>query len=349
MTLAPLEYAVRRSLSKRRTLEDMASRTWLIEKESTQSVPQAVYLEQTLQRATAAGVFSDLEDQYMLISARRVTHRPITGHVLKNAALIGASIYARGFREPLAPAGGFHPRELLDNMHAKQGALGCTYFGNMFFGHFWTDDVPLMQLGSQFGEPVRTSQPLARHQRELLDFIALKVRLASSMTFDELFVFDDRAQTKHKELRYRALRKTFAEKHHRRDAPRGVFVFRGNSGASRVLVNEQEIADALAAHGIVSVHPERLSLDDLSRAIWGARLVVGVEGSHLLHGLYNVAEGAAFLTLQPPMRFSNVLKSYTDCLGMHYGFVIGQACERGYRVDLEEVLQVMDMLDKRSA
>lgn len=348
LTLAPLEYAVRRSLTKRRTLEDMASRTWVIDKGSTQSVQRAVYLDGTLERATAAGTFSDLEDQYNLIAARNVTHRPIRAHVLKNAALVGSSIYVREFREPLAPAGGFHPRDLLESSHSGQGALGCTYFGNMFFGHFWTDDVPLMQLGSQFGEPVRTSRPLTPHQRELLDFIELRVRLPDSMTFDELICFDDRAQTKHKERRYRALRKTFADAHSRSDAPRGVFLFRGHSGASRVLVNEQEIADALVPHGIIPVHPERGSLEEINRMIWGASLIVGVEGSQLLHGFYSAAEGARFLTLQPPMRFSNILKSYTDCLDMHYGFVIGEACDQGYRVDIEEVLQVMDMLDKRS-
>ncbi len=350
LTLAPFEYALRRSLTQRRSLEEMASQTWILEQESTQRVRKAVYLEDTLGRASQAGTFSDLADQYNLIAAREVTHRPIKLHLLSNAALVGAAVYVREFREPLSPAAGFRPRDLLESTHCPQATLGCTYFGNMFFGHFWSDDVPLMQFGNQFADPVRTALPLTPHQRELLDLIKLKVRFASSMTFDELYCFDDRAQTKHKERRYRALRKTFADRYGRGDAPHGVFLFRGNSGSSRLLVNEQQIADALVPHGFVQVHPERLSLDELNRAIWGARVIVGVEGSQLVHGLYNAAEGASFLTLQPPMRFSNILKSYTDCLDMHYGFVIGQACEGGgYRVELDEVLRVLDLLEKRKS
>jgi hypothetical protein len=56
----------------------------------------------------------------------------------------------------------------------------------------------------------------------------------------------------------------------------------------------------------------------------------------------------AFSPCSLPSRFSNILKSYTDCLEMHYGFLIGRSCDQGYRVELEEVLRVMDMLDARA-
>jgi capsular polysaccharide biosynthesis protein len=349
LTLAPLEYAVRRSLGKRRTLEEMASRSWIIEPAHAQRVRAAVYLEQTLARATAAGPFSSLADQYQLIAAREVQHLPIRAHLLKGAALVGASIYVRGFRAPLAPEGGFRSRQLLAPVHLARGALGCTYFGNMFFGHFWTDDVPLMQLGAEFGQVVRTARPLTEHQRALLELVELRARLAGSVTFDELLVLDDRAQTRHKARRYRAIRQRFAERYRREGAPHGVFLFRGATGSARVLVNEAEIAAALEPYGFVAVHPERLSFDQLNQRIWGARWIVGVEGSQLLHGFYNAAEGARFLVLNPPMRFSNVIKSYTDCLDMHYGFVIGEPCTGGFRVELGEVLRVMDMLEARAS
>ncbi|MBC7171042.1 MAG: glycosyltransferase family 61 protein, partial [Polyangiaceae bacterium] len=316
----------------------MASRAWVVSPGRTQVVPKAVYIDETLGRATAAGQFSDLADQYELISGRKVFHRPTRAYALERAALVGSSMYVRGHRMPLAPESGFRARDLLESTHVERGALGCTYFGNMFFGHFWTDDVPLMQLGSELGEIVRTDRPPSRHQRELLELLDLKVRLASSLTFDELIVLDDCGQTEHKERRYRTIRRVFATKYERTDAPRGVFLFRGTSGSARLLVNEREIADALTPHGIVPVHPERLSLDELNQAIWGARLIVGVEGSQMLHGFYNAAEGASFLTLNPPYRFSNILKSYTDCLGMSYGFVLGEPCEAGFRVRLDEVL-----------
>ena len=344
LTLAPLEYAVRRSLGRRRTLEEMASRTWVIEPPSTQQVPKAVYLEETLSRVTASAPFSTLDSQREIIAGGTSIHKAIRAFALKNTALLGSSIYVRGHRTPLAPDSGFRTRDLLEATRLPRAALGCTYFGNMFFGHFWTDDVPLMQLGSEIAEPVRTARPLTTHQAELLHLIDLRPRLSSSLLFDELVVLEDPAQTPSKERRYRKIREAFAKKYGRPDPPRGVFLFRGTSGKARSLVNEEEIAEALRPHGVVPVHPERMTLAELSRAVWGASLIVGVEGSQMLHGFYNAGEGASFLALVPPMRFGNIIKNYTDCLNMKYGFVVGEPRGDAFTVRVDEVLRVIDLL-----
>jgi hypothetical protein len=347
LTLAPLEYAIRRSLGHRRTLEQMAFRTWELEPSSTQPVPKATYLEATMSRVTAPAPFSTLDSQREIIAGGTSIHRPIRAFSLRNVALLGSSLYVRGHRTPLAPEGGFRARDLVAATRRTRAVLGCTYFGNMFFGHFWTDDVPLMQLGSEIAQPVRTARPLTPHQVDLLRLIDLKPLLSSSALFDELVVLEDPAQTPSKEKRYRKIRETFARSFARPDPPRGVFLFRGTSGAARSLVNEEEVAEALRPLGVVPVRPEGMTLAELSRAIWGARLIVGVEGSQLLHGLYNAAEGASFLALVPPMRFGNIIKNYTDCLNMKYGFVVGEPNGGStFSVPIDEVLRVIDLLER---
>jgi hypothetical protein len=345
LTLAPFSYAVRRALGRRRTLQDMAARSWVIEPASVEIAPRATYIEETLSRVTAPAPFSTLKIQYDMIAGGEVTHLPVRGLLFRRAALVGSSLYIRGHRTPLAPAHGFHLGELLTCEHLPKAALGCTYFGNMFFGHFWTDDVTMMQLGQEHAEPFRTSRPLTAHQRDLLELLGLRPRLAGSLSFDELLVFEDAAQTKSKERRYRKIREAFAARFSRPDPPRGVFVLRGSSGTARALSNEAAIAEALSRQGIVSVSPERMSLAELSRAVWGARLVIGVEGSHLLHGIYNAAEGAAFVALQPPWRFGNIIKNYTDRLGMRYGFVVGEPQGEGFTVSLDEVERVIETIE----
>lgn len=196
ISLEPLEYALRRSLGRRRTLEEMASRTWVIERSSTQRVPKAVYLEPTLSRVTAPAVYSTLDGQREIIAGGTTVHRPIRAFSLRNAALIGSSIYIRGHRTPLAPASGFRAGDLLQTTRLPCAALGCTYFGNMFFGHFWTDDVPLLQLAGEFGETVRTAHPLTPHQSDLLRLLSLQPRRSSSLRFDELIVLEDQAQAR---------------------------------------------------------------------------------------------------------------------------------------------------------
>ena len=74
------------------------------------------------------------------------------------------------------------------------------------------------------------------------------------------------------------------------------------------------------------------------------QVVVGVEGSHLLHGLWTIAERGAMLVLQPPFRFNNVGKNYTDCLGQRYAFVIGHPQEGGFVIQLDEFKTVLDMV-----
>ena len=67
----------------------------------------------------------------------------------------------------------------------------------------------------------------------------------------------------------------------------------------------------------------------------------------MLHGFYNAAEGASFLALVPPTRFGNIIKNYTDCLEMQYGFVVGEPSGEGFKVELDEVLRVIAMMESR--
>jgi capsular polysaccharide biosynthesis protein len=346
LTTAPLEYAVRRALGGRRTLREMAARTWVIEPESTQVVPKAVYLEETLSRVTAAAPFSTLQSQHEIIAGGTMKHLPIAGLQIKGAALVGGSIYVRGHRMALAPESGFRLRDLMDGARVPSAVLGCSYFGNMFFGHFCTEDVPLMQLGRELAPPIRTARPLTGHQRELLDVLGLSPRLTSCLVMDELIIFEDAAQTKSKERRYREARAALAARYARSDPPRGVFLYRGSSGTARKLDNEDEVAEALERRGFVCLRPERMTLAELAGAALGARMVVGVEGSALVHGLYTLAEGGSILALTPPMRFGNIIKNYTDCLGMKYGFVVGEPSPAGFKVNLDEVFRVIERLER---
>jgi hypothetical protein len=45
------------------------------------------------------------------------------------------------------------------------------------------------------------------------------------------------------------------------------------------------------------------------------------------------------------MRFGNIIKNYTDCLEMQYGFVVGEPSPAGFKVSLDEVLRVLERLE----
>ena len=69
----------------------------------------------------------------------------------------------------------------------------------------------------------------------------------------------------------------------------------------------------------------------------------------MVHSLFTMATDGALCLLQPPYRFNNVLKNYTDCLGMCYGFLTGCAEEGGFSVELDQLKRLLDRLDQRAS
>jgi capsular polysaccharide biosynthesis protein len=171
--------------------------------------------------------------------------------------------------------------------------------------------------------------------------------------FKELVVLDDRGQNAFKRERYEWMRATLLAgvglSSHPPAHP-GVFVVRGSEGASRTLQGESELAAALAQRrGLRTVDPMRTSALDIVRACAGARVVVGVEGSALVHALTVASPGAALICLQPPWRFNNHLKDITDCRDMTYGFVVGLPSENGFTIPLDEIERTLDLVEAGEA
>ena len=125
----------------------------------------------------------------------------------------------------------------------------------------------------------------------------------------------------------------------------GVFILRGNSGTTRVMVNEIEIAEQLRdKYGFRIVDVTKQSASEIISACVGAQILIGIEGSHLMHGLMVLQPGASVLTLQPPYRFCGVIKITTDMENLNYGFVVGIPKEDGFFINLEEVERTIDLL-----
>jgi hypothetical protein len=79
----------------------------------------------------------------------------------------------------------------------------------------------------------------------------------------------------------------------------------------------------------------------------GARVVMGVEGSHLCHALYAMAEGGGLCVLQPPNRFTCINKDFADCLGLRYAFLTGTEAAAGFRVEVKDLNRLLDKLERQ--
>jgi len=54
----------------------------------------------------------------------------------------------------------------------------------------------------------------------------------------------------------------------------------------------------------------------------------------------------AFALLQPPDRFNNVFKDYTDCLGLNYSFVVGHPVAGGFEIRIEDLVRTLDIVSQ---
>jgi len=109
-------------------------------------------------------------------------------------------------------------------------------------------------------------------------------------------------------------------------------------------VNEEAIEKMLAGHGFEIIDVTVDSVDTIIQRTKNAAVVVGVEGSALVHGIMSMADNALLLCLQPPNRFNNVLKAHADALGIRYGFTVGEEAQGGqYNINTDDVLRTMDL------
>jgi len=282
----------------------------------------------------------------------RPEHAATIAYQLSDVQLHDGCLYKRAMKLPLTAAkvSGLRTNTLsnqLSNQTEKhsEAALACTFSGNRYFGHWMTDDVTLTLAAQQIAEAIRTSQELTAHQVDYSNLLEIAATPVHQAYFKRLIVIQDFGQNQFKRERYEYIRSKLRTVPSRQSGQK-VMLLRGNSGVRRSLVNETEIAEFLSSHGFIIVDPQRLSVNEILFETLGAEIIVGVEGSQLAHGLFALRAAGTILTLQPPNRFNNVFKDYTDCLGLNYSFVVGNPVAGGFEIRIEDLVRTLDMVSQ---
>ncbi len=338
--------AITQLLTRHRQFDAVATSRRELYPASESVAAPAIYLPDTMSRVT--GLWTDTQDEHMWkIERERIAggvshHHAVEVLEFRDVKLHEGFLYAGGAKSQLEPRRQSLKPMPKDAPHLSQASLGCTLFGNRYFGHFLIDDIPLSMLAQRFAPPIRTGMALSAHQQSYAAKLGLQTQSYASAHIEHLQTFIDFGQGPYKRERYQALRRALLKD----VAPsgyRGAMILRGTSGVLRRMADEAEFADFLAGQGFVIVDPLRMSLDEIVRTLCGVDVVVGVEGSQLLHAPWAMSDKGTLLVLQPPFRFNNVNKNYTDCLGQKYGFVIGHPKDDGFVIDQDEFKKVLDM------
>ncbi len=328
-----------------RGLGEVAARRWVVAGPHETRVPAAYFLDGQLERIRG-WAFMDEHPGRDMTGGDVTTHGPTTAFLLRDAVVLDGVIYCANACEHLRARSHRLPR-LYASETLDRGAVACTPGGNRWFGTWVMDDCTLHQLARDEGRPVTTNPPMSAQARAYADLFDVHPRLVDGAHFRELVVFEDLGQNPHKAARFETMRRAVRSRYEASPHP-GVFLRRGGAGARRVLRNEDEIAEHLRRHrGFRIVDPMSASVDEVLRDCVGARVVAGIEGSGLIHGVLGQTAGDAILTLQPPDRFVSVYKHLADRDGQSFAFVVGRTVGDGdFHVELDEVDRTLDLLPR---
>jgi len=269
-------------------------------------------------------------------------HRATQGFLLKDVWLIDGSLYKGDAYSWLAPRERRLPRFRIEN-EIDRGALYGTASGNKYFGQWLMDDCVAYPLASNEGVPVTTAQQVNMHTLAYEDWLGMRPTRTSNTFFKELVLFDDIGQNYSKHKRFRAMSDQLLSHVEVKPHP-GVFILRRGTGQLRLLKNEIELAEYLHnKRGFRILEAEKMDVPSIVRTCAGAQVVVGVEGSGLMHGIITLKPGGSILALQPPDRFVGLYKDLTDRDHQQFGFVVGLPDGKAFHIDPEEVERTLDL------
>lgn len=350
-TLAAYRHIARKRLARKADIDIkcIAEKSWDIAPGETTASPPAFYLPNQLERVTgweAKRFYPYVHPARTMEGGIRVEQGPTRGYLLKDVWLIDGALYKGSASHWLSLKPSRFPGVAVDH-EIDRGAIYCTQNGNTWFGTWLMEDCPTYALACDEGVPVTTAPsaryPLFTQGPAYERWLGMQPLRTRGAFFHELVLFDDLSNNRSRYARYRAMGDKLLS--HVDPAPHpGVFILRGSDGDLRLMRNELEVAAHLQKYrGFRIIDPMNTDVPGIVAACAGARTVIGVEGSQLVHGVNVLQPGGSILALQPPNRFVSYYKYLTDRDHQHFGFVVGMPQGEGFTIDIDEVERTLDL------
>lgn len=265
---------------------------------------------------------------------------------VRQARIVGPFLYKGDLRQHVGfgrePAWISEPRETIDG----EATLVTSFSGSRWFGCLLLDDLTFEVIPG-VAEPLLRMQsstyPQESGYRELLSLE--ESRLVTNALVEDLSVVSEPALNPSRSDRYRQLRERLRQSVAARRPPRGVYLRRSGPGEARVLLNEPKVEEALSSRDFDIIDPVESTPLEIAERTLEASIVAGVEGSQLSHGIFSMADDAAFMVIQPPHRFALPYKDFADCLGMEFAFLVADPHPSGgFEVDIDDLHRTLDLL-----
>ncbi|MEF9900761.1 MAG: glycosyltransferase family 61 protein [Pseudomonas sp.] len=351
-SLAAYRQLVRERLWRKpsQSLKQLAVKTWEIAPAEVTPAPAAFFLPNQLQRVSgweAARFFPYEHPRRTMEGLGSVEQPPTRGYLIKDVLLIDGTLYKGNASHRLSDHSSRLPGIVVEK-EIERAAAYCSPYGNRWFGTWLAEDCLTYALACNEGTPITTAPsarfPLFLQAPPYEDLLGMRPLRLHNAFIRELVLFDDASHNSNQYLRHRALGEKLLARVDYKPHP-GIFILRGEAGDLRLLRNELEVAEHLRVNrGFRIIDPLKNDVSTIIAACAGARVIAGVEGSQLVHAVHIMEPGATMLTLQPPDRFVCFYKYLTDRDKQHFAFVVGTPDGNGFKIDLNELEQTLDLL-----
>jgi capsular polysaccharide biosynthesis protein len=325
------------------TIDDVCVRREVVCPAEDTEAPPGICDPRDLERVTACEKATTMEQELARMRGGTRRHGATVLYELEDAVLWDGWISSKGWRSwnslhPQSSPGG-RPVQM------DRAVCGSTFVGSFYFGHWLSDDLPLLLEAERHGAVVTTARTPYAHEPGYLALLGLRSQPLIRARFGRLTWIDNVAQNSRRAQQYRELRRRIRQSTNPVKGRR-VMLHRGRSGAQRLLANEDELEAMLAKRGFEILDPAKCSALEIAQGCAGARIALCVEGSQLTHAFLAMADHGAIVAMVPPYRYINHYKDLTDCIGtMRYGSITGTAVEDGFRIDPDELLRLLDRVE----
>jgi hypothetical protein len=330
------------------TIEEVCVRRETLCPAEDNEAPPGISDPHDIERVTACEKATTMEQELARMRGGMRHHGPTVLYELEDAMLWDGWLVSKGWRSWNALHPSPPPQSPSDGrpLQMERAVCGSTFVGSFYFGHWLSDDLPLLLEAERHGSPViTTARAPYTHQPGYMELLDLHAQPLIRARFRRLIWIDNVAQNSRRAQQYGELRRRILEQ----TAPvegRKIMLHRGRSGSHRVLENEEELEAMLAKRGFEIVDPAKCTARQIAQACAGARIALCVEGSQLTHAFFAMAERSAIVAMIPPYRYINHYKDLTDCIGtMRYGSITGTAVESGFHIDPDELLRLLDRVE----
>jgi hypothetical protein len=293
----------------------------------------------------------DFHPEYFDLYPLRICH-------FSDAWLINGSMYLhRASRMALRSI--YEKRSWIENrslfptwpmVELSDAVLGSGPAGSSWFGHWLEDELPLQMLAKKYGPVISHVRPLYMHELPYLEHLGLDPPMQlHSAHIQSLVVIDEFGQNPDKVRRFLGIRKLLSSGDRRHER---LYIRRGRTGSPREILNEAQLHARLVAEGYGVVELEHCTFNEMHEACRQARIIVGIEGSHLAHALFMAADHACIVILAPPCQAHTTVANLAPfCRLSSAMFVCVPENERGTRfsVNVDEVLAFSEDAERFAA